>query len=130
LTLQPGGARVGASRAPLTPAQQSSLAERIHGHEPSAEKEFVGLFSDGVRFLVLARTRDPEVARDLAQDVMLAVVRALRREQLRDPERLARVRLWHGAQRPQQLPAQPQPAAEGRPHRRCNESGTTARPGG
>ena len=89
LTLQPGGARAGASRAPLTPEQQSSLAERIHGHEPSAEEEFVGLFSDRVRFLVLARTRDPEVARDLAQDVMLAVVRALRRGQLRDPERLA-----------------------------------------
>jgi RNA polymerase sigma-70 factor (ECF subfamily) len=89
LTLQSGGARVGASRALLTPEQQSSLAERIHGHEASAEEEFVGLFSDRVRFLVLARTRDPEVARDLAQDVMLAVVSALRRGQLRDPERLA-----------------------------------------
>ena len=89
LTLQPGGTPAGASRALLTPEQQSSLAERIHGHEPSAEEEFVRLFSDRVRFLVLARTRDPEVARDLAQDVMLAVVRALRGEQLRDPERLA-----------------------------------------
>ena len=88
MTLQPGGARVGASRALLTPEQQSSLAERIHGHEPSAEEEFVGLFSDRVRFLVLARTRDPEVARDLAQDVMLAVVNALRNGQLRDAERL------------------------------------------
>jgi RNA polymerase sigma-70 factor (ECF subfamily) len=47
------------------------------------------MFGDRVRFLVLARTRDPEVARDLAQDVMLAVVRALRTDQLRDPERLA-----------------------------------------
>jgi RNA polymerase sigma-70 factor (ECF subfamily) len=89
LTRQPGRARVEASRAPLTPEQQSSLAERIHGLEPSAEEEFVGLFSDRVRFLVLVRTRDPEAARDLAQDVMLAVVRALRRGQLRDPERLA-----------------------------------------
>ena len=79
MTLQPGGAPAGASRALLTPEQQSSLAERIHGHEPSAEEELVRLFSDRVRFLVLARTRDPEVARDLAQEVMLAVVRALRR---------------------------------------------------
>ena len=47
------------------------------------------LFGDRVRFLVVARTRDPEVARDLAQDVMLAVVRALRGGQLRDPERLS-----------------------------------------
>ena len=89
MTLQRGGTPAGASRAPLTPQQQSSLAERIHGHEPSAEEEFVSLFFDRIRFLVLARTRDPEVARDLAQDVMLAVVSALRREPLRDPERLA-----------------------------------------
>ena len=89
LTLQSGSARAAVSRALLTPEQQSSLAERIRGHEPSAEEELVSLFSDRVRFLVLARTRDPEVARDLAQDVMLAVVRALRGEQLREPERLA-----------------------------------------
>ena len=38
---------------------------------------------------MLFRSRDPEAARDLAQDVMLAVVRALRNEQLREPERLA-----------------------------------------
>ena len=89
MTLQSGGAPAGVSRALLTPQQQSSLAERIRGHEPAAEEELVGLFSDRVRFMVLARTRDPEVARDLAQDVMLAVVRALRGEQLREPERLA-----------------------------------------
>ena len=89
MTLQSGGARTEASRAFLTPQQQSRLAERIRGYEPSAEEELVSLFSDRVRFLVLARTRDPEVARDLAQDVMLAVVRALRAEQLREPERLA-----------------------------------------
>jgi len=73
----------------LTPQQQSSLAERIRDRQPSAEEELVSLFSDRVRFLVLARTRDPELARDLAQDVMFAVVRAVRSEQLREPERLA-----------------------------------------
>ena len=89
MTVQSGGAPAGVSRALLTPQAQSSLAERIRGHEPSAEEELVSLFSDRVRVMVLARTRDPEVARDLAQDVMLAVVRALRGEQLREPERLA-----------------------------------------
>ena len=89
MALHSGGAAAGASRALLTPEQQSSLAERIRGHEPSAEEELVRIFSDRVRFLVLARTRDPEAARDLAQEVMLAVVRALRGEQLREPERLA-----------------------------------------
>jgi RNA polymerase sigma-70 factor (ECF subfamily) len=87
LTLYSGGA--GGASALLTPQQQSRLAERIRRHEASAEDELVGLFYDRVRFLVLARTRDPEVARDLAQDVLLAVMRALRSEQLRDPERLA-----------------------------------------
>ena len=88
MTFYSGGAG-GASPALLTPQQQSRLAERIRRHEPSAEDELVSLFCDRVRFLVLTRTRDPEVARDLAQDVMLAVVRALRSQQLRDPERLA-----------------------------------------
>jgi RNA polymerase sigma-70 factor (ECF subfamily) len=83
------GAAAGGSHALLTAQQQSRLAERIRGHEPSAEEELVRIFSDRVRFLVLARTRDPEAARDLAQDVMLAVVRALRGDQLREPERLA-----------------------------------------
>ena len=88
LTFHSGGAAAGASRALLTPQQQSSLAERIRGQESSAEEELVSLFGDRIRFLVLARTRDPEIARDLAQEVMLAVVRALRGEQLREPERL------------------------------------------
>jgi RNA polymerase sigma factor (sigma-70 family) len=89
VTFHSGGAAAGASRTFLTPEQQSRLAERIRGHESSAEEELVSLFSDRVRFLVLARTRDPEAARDVAQEVMLAVVRALRGEQLREPERLA-----------------------------------------
>ena len=89
MTFYSGGTAAGASSALLTAQQQSALAERIRDHEPSAEEELVRLFGDRVRFLVVARTRDPEVARDLAQDVMLAVVRALRGDQLRDPERLA-----------------------------------------
>ena len=89
LSLRYGGAAAGAARELLTPQQQSSLAERVRTREPSAEEELVSLFSDRIRVLVLARTRDPETARDLTQEVMLAVVLALRHEQLREPERLA-----------------------------------------
>jgi RNA polymerase sigma factor (sigma-70 family) len=89
VNLRFGGAAAGVSGEFLTPQQQSRLAEGIRGREPSAEEELVRLFSQRIRFLVLARTRDPEAARDLAQDVMLAVVQALRGEQLREPERLA-----------------------------------------
>ena len=72
----------------LTPQQQRTLAEGVHSHQPSAEAELVRLFADRVMFLALARTRDPEAARDLKQDVMLVVVRALRNGQLREAERL------------------------------------------
>ncbi len=89
MTSYSGGTAAGASSALPTAQQQSGLAERIRSQEPSAEEELVRLFGDRVRFLIVARTRDPEVARDLTQDVMLAVVRALRSDQLRDPERLA-----------------------------------------
>jgi RNA polymerase sigma-70 factor, ECF subfamily len=77
------------SRVLLTPEQQSTLAERIRSRDLSAEEELVRLFSDRVTFLVLARTRDREAARDLTQDVMLAVVLALRDGHLREAERLA-----------------------------------------
>lgn len=72
----------------LTPQQQLTLAERIRTHDPSAEEEFVHLFASRITFLARRRTQDPEVARDLAQDVMLAVVCALRNGHLRDAERL------------------------------------------
>jgi RNA polymerase sigma-70 factor, ECF subfamily len=88
LTLPPGSYGWHA-RCPTHPQQQSALAERIRSREPAAEEELVRLFSDRVMFLVLARTRDPEAARDVTQDVMLAVVRALREGHLREEERLA-----------------------------------------
>lgn len=73
----------------LTPQQQSTLAERIRRLEPSAEEELVNLFSDRIALLVRTRTRDPEASRDLTQEVLLAVVLALRDGQLREAERLA-----------------------------------------
>ena len=83
-----GGASAGASLL-LTPQQQSILAERIRSGEASAEEELDRLFRNRVLFLALARTRDRETARDLTQDVMLAVVLALRNGHLREPDRLA-----------------------------------------
>ena len=73
----------------LTPEEQSILAERVRRHEPSAEEELVRLFEQRVSVMALVRTRDRELARDLTQDVMLAVVLALRNGHLREAERLA-----------------------------------------
>jgi RNA polymerase sigma-70 factor (ECF subfamily) len=82
-------ATAGVIGALLTPQQQCALAEGVRNRESSAEEELCRLFSDRVRFLVVARTRDPEAARDLTQDVLLAVVSALRDGHLREAERLA-----------------------------------------
>jgi RNA polymerase sigma factor (sigma-70 family) len=65
------------------------VAERIRDGDPSAEEELVRQFSDRVRLFVSMRTRDRELARDLGQEIMMNVLTALRRGQLRDPERLA-----------------------------------------
>ena len=84
-----GGTATGAPIALLTPQQQSSLAAGIRSHVPAAEQELVRLFADRVMFMALARTRDREAARDVAQEVMLAVFRAVRAGQLHESERLA-----------------------------------------
>ena len=74
---------------PLSTQEQVSLAERIRQGDSSAENEFVRLYGDRVFVMVLARTRDPEAARDLRQEVLMAVLRALRNGQVREAERLA-----------------------------------------
>lgn len=73
----------------LNPGQQALLAERIRAGDPSAEDELVRVFRQNVFIMLLSRTRNPEDARDLTQDVMFNVVRALRDGHLREGERLA-----------------------------------------
>jgi RNA polymerase sigma-70 factor, ECF subfamily len=89
VTLRSGEATVDRRRDLPTPKQQGTLAERIRNGEPSAEEELVHLFKNRIAFLVRTRTHDASVALDLTQDVLLAVVLALRDGQLREPERLA-----------------------------------------
>ncbi len=66
-----------------------ALVVRIREGDPCAEDEFVRVFSSRVSLMMLARTRDPEAARELTQDVLIAVLRALRNGQMREAERLA-----------------------------------------
>jgi len=65
------------------------LAERIQLGERSAEEAFVDHFYERVYAIALVRTRDREAARDLAQDIMLAVLCTLREGRLRDQTGLA-----------------------------------------
>jgi RNA polymerase sigma factor (sigma-70 family) len=65
------------------------LADRIHAGDPAAEDEFDRLFRNKVFVMLLARTRDSEAAHELTQDVLFAVLRALRDDRIHHPERLA-----------------------------------------
>ena len=67
----------------LTPEQQSTLAEPLRRREAPAEEEFVHLFSNRIALFARTRTGDSEDSRDLTQEVMLAVVHALRNGHLR-----------------------------------------------
>ena len=89
MVFRPGDGKAGVAGALLSPVDQKALAERIRGREGSAEEELVSLFKERILFLAIARTRDPEMARDVTQDVLIAVLHALRSGQLREPERLA-----------------------------------------
>jgi RNA polymerase sigma-70 factor (ECF subfamily) len=68
--------------------EQASLAERIRAGDPSAEDELVRVFRQRVFSMLLARTRNPEDARELTQDVMFSVLRALRDGRVREVEKL------------------------------------------
>jgi RNA polymerase sigma-70 factor (ECF subfamily) len=70
------------------PDELARVAERIRHGDASAEDELFRQFSDRLRMFVGVRTRDPELTRDLCQEIMVHVLNALRRGQLREPERV------------------------------------------
>lgn len=67
----------------------AALFERIRLGDATAEEELVVSFGGKVYAMALARTRDREASRDLVQDVLWAVVHALRGGHLRAPDKLA-----------------------------------------
>jgi RNA polymerase sigma factor (sigma-70 family) len=64
------------------------LVERIGLGDRAAEEELVLVFLPRVLDFVTVRTHDRELAREVGQDVMLAVLCALRDGRLRDPDNL------------------------------------------
>ena len=66
-----------------------ALAERILAGDRSAEDELVSTYRRGVFVIAVARTRDREAARDLTQEVLIAILKALREGQLRETAKLA-----------------------------------------
>jgi RNA polymerase sigma-70 factor (ECF subfamily) len=70
------------------PLDHASLVSRLAEGDPTAEAALAEQFGPRLRAMMMARTRDGELARDLAQDALIALLQALRQGQLRDHERL------------------------------------------
>lgn len=66
----------------------AALVARLQAGDPEAESVLAERFGPRMRALCLARTRRPELAADLAQDAMIALLLELRRGSLRDPAAL------------------------------------------
>lgn len=71
------------------PSETALLVRAIAAGDHNAERQFALRYMPPVRAMLLARTRDPDLAADLKQDVMIEALCALRRGQLQDPEKLS-----------------------------------------
>jgi len=66
----------------------AALVTRVATGDPLAEGELVAHFAPRVRAMALARTRDHDLAKDLTQETLLAVLQACRKGQVRDHDRV------------------------------------------
>jgi len=73
----------------LTPEEQADLVVRVQAGDATAEARIAEFFAPAVQAMARARSRGAADAQDVCQDVMIAVITALRRGQLRDIQRLA-----------------------------------------
>jgi RNA polymerase sigma-70 factor (ECF subfamily) len=65
------------------------LVRRVASGDSSAEHALVEHFAPRVRAMTLARTRDADLARDLTQESLIAILIAARKGQIRDLDRVA-----------------------------------------
>ena len=72
-----------------TEGEEAALVAAIAAGSRESESVFVARYLPKVRTLLIVRSRNPDLALDLQQDVMIEALCALRRGQLRDAERLA-----------------------------------------
>jgi RNA polymerase sigma-70 factor (ECF subfamily) len=71
-----------------TDSQDALLAEQVRQGDRRSEDELVARYAGRVLAMAIARTLDRESSREIADDVMMAVVAALRRGAVRDTTRL------------------------------------------
>ena len=72
----------------LTEFDDRTLALRIRAGDREAEAAFAARYAERLRIVALARTRDRELAREIAHDTLIAALTALRAGQLRDGDKL------------------------------------------
>lgn len=72
----------------LTAAEQTALVERVRDGDSAAETRIAELFSPAIQVMARARLRGSGDPQDVCQDVLIAVIGALRRGQLRETDRL------------------------------------------
>ena len=77
--------------------EHEELVARIRSGDGTAETELVEYVSPRVFAMLMARTRDHDTARNLLQDVLIAVLRSVREGALRDTGRL--IPFVHGTAR-------------------------------
>ena len=68
---------------------QVALVQRIRAQDRSAEDELVKTYQRGVFAIAVARTRDRDAARDLTQEILIAVLKALRDGHVREASKLS-----------------------------------------
>jgi RNA polymerase sigma-70 factor, ECF subfamily len=73
------------------------LVERVAQGDRTAEAQLAEYLTPRLRVMMRAKTRDAELSRDLTQDAVIEVLKALRRGQLREPARL--IAFVHGVAR-------------------------------
>ena len=71
-----------------TEGEEAALVAAIAAGSRESESVFVARYLPKVRTLLIVRSRNPDLALDLQQDVMIEALCALRKGQLRDAERL------------------------------------------
>src|ERR1700728_1191570 len=71
-----------------TEGEEAALVAAIASGRRESESVFVARYLPRVRTLLIVRSRNPDLALDLQQDVMIEALCALRKGQLRDAERL------------------------------------------
>jgi RNA polymerase sigma-70 factor (ECF subfamily) len=71
------------------PPDLAALATRVASGDQAAEKTLIEHVAPRIRAMALARTRDVDLARDLTQESLIAVLLAARKGQIRDLDRVA-----------------------------------------